>query len=128
VIRSDVLIAATTNGIETFDLSNPAAPVAYGWLALTGQPDRMDSLSNLLFTTDVDAGGSLLTIDISDPSEPALVCAVPTAGVPVSVSQSGGRVFVAFEQTGYQVFGLPDLVFADDFESGFLSHWASDSP
>jgi hypothetical protein len=122
------LIEATTSGIRTLDLTDPSTPVWDGWLSLAGDPDRMGALSNLLFITDTNGEGSLMVIDITDLSNPSLACSIPTAEKPTTISVSGGLIYVGLENTGFQVFGIPGLVFADDFESGYHHHWASASP
>ena len=98
-------------------------PSPDGSLPLTGNPDRMDALGNLLFVTDDSFDGSFMVVDISDLSTPSLVCTVPTDERPTAISQSGGLIYVGFTHTGLQVFGFPELIFADDFERGDTRHW-----
>lgn len=122
VVRNH-LIMTNESQVRTFDLSTPSVPSPDGSLSLAGNPDRMDSLANLLFVIDDSYNGSLMVINIGDLSSPELICTIPTIERPTAISQSGGLIYVGLTHSGFQVFGFPDLVFADDFERGDARHW-----
>jgi hypothetical protein len=122
VVRNH-LVMTNESQIRTFDLADPSLPSADGSLSLTGNPDQMAAVGNLLFVTDDSYYGNLMVIDIGDLSNPSLICTIPTVERPTAISQSGGLIYVGFTHTGLQVFGYPDVVFADDFERGDTRHW-----
>lgn len=122
VVR-DHLVLTNESQVRTFDLEDPSQPLSDGSLSLAGNPDRMAALGNLLFVTDDSHNGNLMVVDIEDLSSPSLICTIPTFERPTALSQSGGLVYVGFTHGGLQVFGYPDLVFADDFERGDSRHW-----
>jgi len=117
------LVMTNESQVRTFDLADPTTPSADGSLSLTGNPDHMAALGNILFVTDDSYDGNLMVIDIGDLSNPSLICTIPTFERPTALSQSGGLIYVGFTHSGLQVFGYPDLVFADDFERGDTRHW-----
>ncbi|MEE4272049.1 MAG: hypothetical protein V2I67_10255 [Thermoanaerobaculales bacterium] len=119
----DHLVMTTPSGIQTFDLSDPANPTHDGFLPVAGDPERIAVLANLLFVTDTSGDGSVLVVDAADLSNPSLACSIATAALPSAIAVSGGRIYVGFESTGIQVFDLPGVVFADDFERGDTRHW-----
>jgi len=125
MVKNQHLLMATESGLQTYDLTAAAVPAADGWLTLGSGVDQLGSLFDTVFATVADSQNGLLTIDASDLSAPTFVCAIPTAGKPMSVSVSGGKIFVALKDAGIQVFHYPELVFADDFEVGREHHWSA---
>ncbi|MFP2908587.1 LVIVD repeat-containing protein [Pyxidicoccus sp. 3LFB2] len=85
-------------GLTVFDVSNPRAPVAVGRLAAPGDANwkGVTSVEGVLYVATENAG--VAVVDISEPSRPTFVRAVP--GGPLQVSSTsvfGNRLYVTVE-------------------------------
>ena len=83
----DVMYVTSTTGLFTFDISDPAAPVALGRLALPHFENEDVDFGNgiLLISNDAaESTGILYVIDITDPAAPAILSTFPMGGDPAS--------------------------------------------
>ena len=90
-------VAAHSNGLRVFDLTDPAAPVLVGSLE-TGLTDAfaVDVDGDVAYVAD--GAGGLKIVDVTDPASPVLVSGedlTTAAGTSEAISVRGGHVYVA---------------------------------
>lgn len=83
----DLMYVTSTTGLFIYDISDPAAPVLRGTLALPHFENEDVDFGNgiLLISNDAaESTGILYVIDISDPAAPAILSTFPMGGDPAS--------------------------------------------
>ncbi|MFA4889400.1 MAG: PKD domain-containing protein [Candidatus Omnitrophota bacterium] len=101
-------IAKGNRGLQIYDISNPLSPVKKGAVTMPGtwwQKYTLDVCvaGNYAYLT---TAGGLHIVDISNPTEPALVGGYPTSDATQQVSVSSGYAYVADALSGIQVIDV----------------------
>ena len=84
--RDDIMYVSALTGLTTYDISDPAAPVELGRLALPHFENEDVDLGGdiLLISNDAaESTGILYVIDISDPANPTLLSQLAMGGNPL---------------------------------------------
>ena len=84
--KGNVMYVTTVTGLTTYDVSDPAAPVELGRLALPHfENEDVDLGGNILLISNdaAESTGILYVIDISDPAVPAILSTFQMGGNPV---------------------------------------------
>jgi hypothetical protein len=87
--------------LQSFDVSNPAAPIARRYVETGFDPISVTVSGNYAYVTHHEDHGPLQIFNISNPAAPTYVNAnIPTGSLPFSTAISGPYAFVACS-TGY---------------------------
>lgn len=95
VVGETVYVADGSGALVTVDVSNPAAPVVLGSVAIAGsaQSVEVDVDSQIAY---VAAGqGGLVAIDVSNPAQPTQIAVADTPGTALQVALDGTRAYLA---------------------------------
>jgi hypothetical protein len=106
VAGDHVYVADYTSGIQVLDVSDPAAPVLAGTLAMGGQAVAVAVEGDHLYVANYY--GSLDVVDISDPTNPILVGQTPLMGNPHAVVVNGDVAYLACYYGGVQSVDVSD--------------------
>ncbi|MBE0598222.1 MAG: hypothetical protein IH614_13220, partial [Desulfuromonadales bacterium] len=111
-VHGDYLLAATSQGLALFSLTDPAQPSRSGFLPLPAAARCITTLGDLAFISD--AVGSLQVIDLRNPQLPRLVgtAPIPWTLQPFALGSEmavhGDLVLVADGRNGLLVFSVKD--------------------
>lgn len=95
-LAGDRAYLAGSSGLTIFDVSTPMAPRELGRLELPGTGDAVAAAGDSAYVADGEEG--LHHIDVSDPSQPALVDTFMSDGDATGVAVGLGHVLVAAER------------------------------
>ena len=99
-------VAGDTNGLEIFDLSDPAHPNRIGQVGTTAPARRVKLAGGLAYVATQQGGFQVM--DVTDPVHPFPVSGFDTAGTANSVQAAGRYAYVADGEAGLQVVDLAD--------------------
>jgi hypothetical protein len=84
VIRGHLAYCAFTHGLRILDITNPAVPVEVSSTYLTAGPTLgLDLVDTKVYAACYE--GSLIIIDVNDPTEPQIIGAAATGFRPFAV-------------------------------------------
>ena len=99
---------STTNGIEIYNIGNPAAPVKVGMLAINeGTINDLAIKGNYLFLTDSNTG-LLRIIDIQDRNNPVAAAEMDLGNRPNTIKIAGDYAFITNSDSGVMVINIAD--------------------
>lgn len=98
-------VAATVEGLQILDVTNPSAPVLLS-TSRTGltRVQKVCLQEQLAFVADYDAG--LVILDVTDPRKPARVGAFKNGNYTESVSVSGDRAYLVQGRSGLLILDI----------------------
>lgn len=104
--RPDVVCMVGGGVLQVFDVSNPAEPVKVAELRMpSGRPRRVTMFGQLAYVADGPAG--VHVVDLSTPSEPAIVDTYATSSPARDVAVTDSHIFVAVgEHEGDEAGGV----------------------
>lgn len=101
VANGHLFITATNhNNVRSVSISNPAAPVFLGQVAVSGGPQAIEVSGSYAYVLSY-SGATLKTINISNPSAMAVVSTVTTNPGPIELAVQGSYLYVV-SQNGTQ--------------------------
>ncbi|MBK7670606.1 MAG: hypothetical protein IPJ24_04300 [bacterium] len=92
-----VVVAMATSGLRLVDVTNPAAPVQVGTLAMAAAVDVVMA-GRMAYV--VDGIGSLKVVDLSDPAAPVLVTSITLPAAPTKIARDGDVLVVGMGSYG----------------------------
>lgn len=115
-------------GIKVVDISDPSSMAVIGSFGGSSLPVGGIAIDDsVLFVTDRDESRRLLSLDISDPSNPVLLDEISTGGYGRGVDINGDYVFVAASELDLKIFDKSDpnnLVEVGSLDIGGYTDWA----
>lgn len=106
IVDGNVGFACNLYGVKSFDLSDPANPVALDVVATPGASYGGVFLSGFLFVAD--AGKGLTVVDASNPNALALLGSLDLGGSCRSLDVSGNYAYCAAEGAGLVIADISD--------------------
>ena len=104
VVGTRIILAGTTGGVATVDLSNPKAPQLVGITATPGSPRGVDAYGTVLAVGD---GSSGVTFgDLSSGGVPALTGTQPIGGAAWEVAFNGTALYAVNDSSLVAIDGL----------------------
>lgn len=105
VAGTTVYGATGGGGLRLFDVSNPAAPVAQGFLTVSGGSVLSVVVEgSLAYLAAGNAG--FRAVDVSNPAAPAVVGSLDVGGFATRVAVAGTRAYVAVNDVGLVVIDI----------------------
>ena len=101
-----MLVADGSGGLQTFDISDPTAPVSLGAVSTPGYAVDVAITGKTAVVADEDRG--LQIIDVSDPTRPSIVGGVETPGVMRAVCLSGNYAYAAADESGLLIVDISE--------------------
>ena len=84
-------------GLEFFDMTDPENPQQYGHLPVCNAPVAATLLGDYMYVVDeLHDGGTLMTIDVSDPANAFIAAELPVPGEYFRLAGYGSRLAVSF--------------------------------
>jgi hypothetical protein len=110
-IAGESLLVASAAGLQVFDVSNPARPLARATLQTRALPVNVDARPGLAAVVGSDPDPELTLVDLADPAAPKLLHSIrlPEGSLATGVVIAGRQVVVAAHAAGTLVFNLDDL-------------------
>ncbi len=105
-VQGRYLYVADSNGLETFDIADPTnIPAAVSTVDLDSLGYRMAVSGKHLYVAQ-HSNGSILTLDISDPSTPVRMGTMPMSGVHGVAVQGRYVIDIAYYTKAFNVFDM----------------------
>ncbi len=104
VLQGTLAVAAATETLEVFDLTDPRHPARIGVLDALGSARGLDVSGHLAFVADEKK--SLRVVDLSNPAAPVQIGAVTTSDPLIDVAVSGSTAYAVSSRSKLYVFDV----------------------
>lgn len=104
VVNRFAYVADSNSGLQIIDARNPDAPQIRGFHNPSGTVSDVRVSGTVAYVADTN----LLVLDVSDPSAPTPITALPTAGSASSLDLSGNLLYVGNGSNGLEVVDVSD--------------------
>jgi hypothetical protein len=102
-----LLMARAADGVEFYDISEPAVPFLAGSIDTPGSTTALAVDGDIVYLADGEAG--VQVIDMSNPAAPRALLTIPTPAPAIDVTVLDARLYVAIGLDGVAVFDVSNL-------------------